>query len=100
MPYCQGNPNKRIVVARNTTITLDCPVDAQPVVNSYNWVNGDPSVSATSIRPDKEYERPSLGTGPTITMVPNLDSTQIVCYAKNTEGYSQIPCVYTLTVVG
>ena len=99
-PYCEGHSNKRIVVARNSTVTLHCTVEAQPEVTAYNWVNARPGLSDRDIRPADEHKGPSLGNGPSLTLVPNTDSTQIVCYAKNREGYSQVPCVYTIVVVG
>lgn len=41
LPYCRGEASRRLVVARNNSITLRCEVDAQPEASSYTWVYGD-----------------------------------------------------------
>ena len=41
-----------------------------------------------------------LGTGSTLNVYPQHDFTKIICYAKNNHGFSKIPCLYTVQVIG
>ena len=53
-PYCRGDPDRRITVARNTSVTLQCDAEAQPSATSYSWVSyTSPASAFTSLSPSQ-----------------------------------------------
>ena len=158
-----------MIVARNASVTLFCPVEANPKVTSYTWIKIASGTSVEDQRPPFEYLGASLGNSASLMVTPSMfqgfmsedsnvgeeedhlevthlknspknlgkgkqknsahktlssekflkpmtpsqfqmsgrqrrqsddDVVGVVCYAKNSEGYSVKPCLFSMQVVG
>ncbi|XP_069979329.1 protein sidekick-1-like [Penaeus vannamei] len=51
-PYCSGNPQRHYVVAKNTTVTLTCQVEAVPQDLTFEWKLAAPPITPLVVGKD------------------------------------------------
>ena len=97
-PTCKPGQDKVHGVAKQEVASITCAVDANPPVVEFRWTFNN-SAESLIVPPERVKWN---GTNSTAIHTPlmELDYGTLLCWAKNSIGNQQIPCVYHIIPAG
>lgn len=104
-PVCRSPPGQLIAAPIHELAAVTCNVDAHPPADNFRWAfNGSLGDEDGGIRevPETRYKSRTSGFQSTLTYTPIADGDYglLLCWASNTAGRQEEPCVFHVVPAG
>lgn len=99
-PVCRSDQKRVYGVARHESARILCEVDAFPPPDDFRWMFNN-SADVIDVPPERYHSsvQHSVSTL-SYTPVTELDYGTVMCWASNTPGKQDHPCVFHIIIAG